>query len=125
MDSNQTQWNREQNRIIAEVYFEMLRKEQVGEPYVKAQYNRIVQEKTGRSRGAVEFKFCNISFLLQEIDQPIISGYKPRSNTQRGSLSDVLADYLETTKDPSSSCIGERGKILIHGCRRSAIMGHI
>jgi hypothetical protein len=118
MDPNRTHWNREQNRIIVEVYFEMLRKEQIREPYIKAQYNRIVQEKTGRSKGSVEFKLCNISFLLQEIDHPIITGYKPRSNAQRGSLSDVLAEYLDTTKGPSSLCIGEPGKILKHGVPR-------
>jgi hypothetical protein len=76
-------WTAEQNRIIVEAYFQMLQMQQSGEPYVrgtKTQYKRCVQEQTGKTDGAVESKLCNISFLLQEMDHPIITGYPRSSN---------------------------------------------
>ena len=70
-------WTDEQNRIIVEAYFQMLHLQQRGEPYVKAQYKRWVEEQTGRT--SVDRKFQNISFLLQEMGHPIVTGYKPIS----------------------------------------------
>ena len=60
-------WTAEQNSIVVEAYFEMLLQEQDGTRYVKAEYNRNVQSLTGKTRGSVERKFSNISFLLQEM----------------------------------------------------------
>ena len=41
-------WTPDQNRIIVEAYFSMLRKQQDGEPYVKTQINREVGAQTGK-----------------------------------------------------------------------------
>ena len=60
----------------------MLRAELAGQPYVKANFNREVQAATGRSHGAVEYKFENISAVLREIGLPYIPGYKPAPNLQ-------------------------------------------
>ena len=62
-------WIDEQSRIIVETYFQMLRLQGRGEPYVKAQYKRWVEEQTGRT--SVDRKFQNISFLLQEMGHQI------------------------------------------------------
>jgi len=67
MSTTGVDWTAEQNRDIGRIYFQMLQKEQDGERYVKAVYNRTVQEQTGKSRASIEYKFRNISFLLQEI----------------------------------------------------------
>ena len=60
----------------------MLRAELAGQHYVKAAVNREVQAATGRSRGAVEFKFANISAVLRDIGLPYVLGYQPRGNYQ-------------------------------------------
>ena len=75
-------WTAEQNSIVVEAYFDMLLQQQDGTRYVKAEYNRNVQSRTGKTRGSVERKFQNISFLLQEMGHPTITGYKPLSNAQ-------------------------------------------
>lgn len=63
-------------------YFTMLRAELAGQRYVKAAVNRQVQAATGRSRGAVEFKFANISAVLRDMGLPYVLGYQPRGNYQ-------------------------------------------
>lgn len=70
-------------------YFAMLRAELAGQPYVKAEFNREVQAATGRSRGAVEFKFANISAVLRDIGFPYVQGYQPRGNYQSALRTEV------------------------------------
>ena len=60
----------------------MLELELTGQSFNKAAHNRAIQQRTGRSKGSVEFKHCNISALMKEFGLPIIDGYKPRSNAQ-------------------------------------------
>ena len=93
-------WTPDQNRIIVEAYFSMLRKQQDGEPCVKTQINREVGAQTGKTRGSVEWKFCNISYLLEELGHPIVSGYKPARNAQRGSLYQEISRRLEVIQYP-------------------------
>jgi hypothetical protein len=78
-------------------YFTMLRAELAGQPYVKAAFNREVQAATGRSRGAVEYKFANISAVLRDIGLPYLLGYQPRANYQSALRSEV-EQYL--ARDP-------------------------
>ena len=131
-------WTDEQNRIIVEAYFQMLHLQQAGEPYVKAQYVRRVEEQTGRT--SLDYKFQNISFLLQEMGHPTITGYKPAPNTQRGTLYQAISRHLQTTQYPLSfryieddvdktqaeeavapHCLGERNRQ--HG--RGQRIGHL
>jgi len=70
-------------------YFTMLRAELAGQPYVKADFNREVRAATGRSRGAVEYKFANISAVLRDIGLPFVLGYQPRGNYQSALRSEV------------------------------------
>ncbi len=60
----------------------MLDSETRGIAYSKIAHNRHVQALTGRSKGSIEFKFCNISHVLAEVDHPFVVGYKPRSHVQ-------------------------------------------
>lgn len=79
----------------------MLRAELAGQPYVKAAANREVQAATGRSRGAVEFKFANISAVLRDIGLPYVLGYQPRGNYQaalRAVVEQTLAHYTEVAR---------------------------
>jgi hypothetical protein len=82
-------------------YFTMLRAELAGQPYVKAAANREVQASTGRSRGAVEFKFANISAVLRDIGLPYVQGYQPRGNYQaalRTAVEQTLARDTEVAR---------------------------
>ena len=97
MSTEGVNWTAEQNRIIVEAYGEMLEKQETGEQFVKAQVNRMVQERTRKTEGSVHRKFCNISFLLQELGQPIVAGYTPLPNTQRGLLHEAIYSGLLST----------------------------
>lgn len=91
-------WPLGEVRPTVTAYFTMYRAELAGQRYVKADFNRDVQAATGRSHGAVEFKFENISFVLSEMGLPYISGYKPRRNIQgrlRVEVERLLASDLE------------------------------
>jgi hypothetical protein len=74
-------------------YFAMFRAELAGQSYVKAAFNREVQAATGRSRGAVEFKFANVSAVLRDIGLPYVLGYRPRPNIQ-GALRPAVEQFL-------------------------------
>jgi hypothetical protein len=74
-------------------YFAMLRAELAGQPYVKADFNRQVQAATGRSRGAVEYKFANISAVLRDRGLPYVLGYQPRANLQ-SALRDEVERFI-------------------------------
>jgi hypothetical protein len=75
-------WAAAEIQSTVAAYFAMLRAELAGQSYVKADSNRQVQAATGRSRGAVEFKFANVSAVLRDIGLPYVLGYQPRGNYQ-------------------------------------------
>ncbi len=61
----------------------MLAMEQSGAAYVKARHAERLMALTGRSHRSVEFKFMNISAVLeQELALPRIRGYSPMANYQ-------------------------------------------
>jgi hypothetical protein len=82
-------WPKAEIRPTVTAYFTMLRAELAGQPYVKAHFNRQVQAATGRSHGAVEYKFQNISAVLREIGLPYIRGYIPAPNLQNALRTEV------------------------------------
>jgi hypothetical protein len=86
-------WPDAEIRPTLTAYFAMLRAELAGQSYAKAAFNREVQTATGRSRGAVEFKFANVSAVLREIGLPYILGYQPRANIQ-GALRPAVERFL-------------------------------
>jgi hypothetical protein len=75
-------WPLSQVQPTVAAYFTMLRAELVGQRPVKARFVREVHAATGRSEGAVEFKFGNISHVLSDLGLPYIPGYKPYRNVQ-------------------------------------------
>ena len=79
---NRAPWTAPENDAIVADYLEMLELELTGRAFNKAAHNRAIQQLTGRSKGSVEFKHCNISALMEEFGLPVIDGYKPRSNAQ-------------------------------------------
>jgi len=82
----------ELDAIVAD-YFVMLSNELARQPYVKAQHNAALVAQTGRTRGSVEFKYQNISAVLERIGLPWIFGFKPARNFQNA-LFDAIDRYL-------------------------------
>lgn len=73
-------WTDLENDACVASYFAMLSQELAGETYNKAAQNRLLQEQTGRSRGSIEFKLCNVSAAFRGFGLPVIKGYQPRFN---------------------------------------------
>lgn len=86
-------WSDAENDATVASYFTMLGDELAGRPYVKAEQNRLLQEQIGRSRGAIEFKYCNVSAAAMGLGLPIIRGYQPRFNFQM-SLAEAISRWL-------------------------------
>lgn len=64
-----------------------------GQPYNKAEHNRALQARIGRSRSAIEFKHQNISAALKGLGEDWIAGYKPAFHYQ-SSLDDAVVRWL-------------------------------
>ncbi|WP_436313344.1 DUF3883 domain-containing protein [Variovorax sp. LjRoot84] len=76
-------WSADEVQATVASYFEMLRLEAAQEHYIKTEFNaQLRQQLRGRSKGSVELKFQNISAVLNGLELPFISGYKPRTNAQ-------------------------------------------
>jgi hypothetical protein len=76
-------WRDNELDLIVAEYFAMLALEQSGAAYVKARHAERLMALTGRSHRSVEFKFMNISAVLeQELALPRIRGYRPMDNYQ-------------------------------------------
>jgi hypothetical protein len=92
-DRDGTSWTDDELDLIVADYFAMLEAERSGHAYVKAQRNRALRERIGRTRGSVEFKHQNISAVLLELGMDWISGYKPAVNYQNA-LIDAVDRHL-------------------------------
>lgn len=84
-----TPWTDREIDIIVKDYFDMLDKELKGIKFRKSDHNRKVQSLTGRSKGSVEYKYQNISSVLDILGCPRIKGYLPAKNIQKALLPGV------------------------------------
>ncbi|MBM7405916.1 MULTISPECIES: hypothetical protein [Sphingomonas] len=75
-------WSNEQNDAIVADYFAMLGDDIAGQPYSKAEHNRLLQALIDRPRGSIEYKNQNISAVLKGLGEDWIPGYKPAFNFQ-------------------------------------------
>lgn len=71
----------------------MLADDIAGRPYNKAEHNRSLQARIGRSRTSIEYKHQNISAVLKGLGEDWIPGYKPAFNLQMA-LVDAVARWL-------------------------------
>jgi hypothetical protein len=98
-------WSQDEIDLILEDYFTMLRDELAGRKSNKANHNRELRQKLhDRTREAVEFKHCNISSVLADLDLPYIDGYKPRPGIQKALIPSVkvyLRKYPDVLNGPS------------------------
>lgn len=105
MSGDGSDWTAREIDLIVADYFDMLRMELRGEPFVKAQRNAALQELTRRSRGSIEFKHQNISAVLLRLGMPWIEGYKPMANFQRA-LIDGVERRIEA--DPATLLVPDK-----------------
>lgn len=87
-------WTAPEVEACVQAYLDMLAMEVTGRPYSKIEFNRRVQQETGRSKGSVEFKFQNVSAVLDQMGRRWIQGYKPAKHAQAGPIRDVLDRLL-------------------------------
>lgn len=72
----------------------MLRMQEMRQDFVKADVIRQLEKNIpARTTGSIEYKFRNISAVLNELGVQAVSGYKPLSNFQ-GILADAVANAL-------------------------------
>jgi hypothetical protein len=86
-------WRDEENALIVADYFAMLADDLAGRPYNKAEHNRQLQARIGRTRTSIEFKHQNISAVLKGLGENWINGYKPAFNFQM-SLVDAVVRWF-------------------------------
>lgn len=91
-------WTKREIDLIVADYFEMLRLEFAGQSYNKAERNRALQELTGRSRSSVEWKYRNISAVLEKLGEPRIRGYAPAVNHQNALL-ECIERFIDSRGD--------------------------
>jgi hypothetical protein len=93
-------WTRDEVEATVADYFAMLDLELRAERYSKADHNRRLQQRIGRSKGSIEFRHQNISAVLINFRQPFIRGYLPRRTTRRCS-NRWFSSGLRHTRDSS------------------------
>ena len=75
-------WTDEENDLIVADYFAMLAADLAGRPYIKAEHNRRLRTRIGRSPPSIEFKHRNISAGLKGLGESWITPYQPAFNIQ-------------------------------------------
>lgn len=91
-------WTDDEISVTVDVYFRMLTLELAGENYTKTEFRREVERDVARSSGAIEYKFNNVSAVLDEMGAVWISGYKPLRNVQER-LRTVVRERFEADAD--------------------------
>lgn len=91
-------WSDDEINLTVDVYFRMLTLELAGESYTKTEFRREVERGVDRSSGAIEYKFNNVSAVLDEIGAVWIPGYKPLRNVQER-LRVVVRERFEADAD--------------------------
>ena len=88
-------WSHSEIDAIVKDYFVMLKLEQTGKAYSKAERWRALMKKTGRTRGAIEYKHMNISAVMDALGLPYINGYKPYTHLQHALFVAVVSHLNE------------------------------
>lgn len=96
-----TDWTDGEIDLIVADYFDMLRLQHAGQPFVKLDRNRALQTLVGRSHGSIEFKHRNISAVLRRLGSDWVQGYRPAENYQ-GALVAGVERYLDSRSDALS-----------------------
>ncbi|MGM0385468.1 MAG: DUF3883 domain-containing protein [Actinomycetota bacterium] len=91
-------WDQTEIDATVDAYFRLLKAELAESPLKKSVENERVRQTVNRSKGAVEYKFQNVSAVMRDLHLYWVEGYKPAKNYQ-GALRDAVVNHLET--DPT------------------------
>ncbi|PVZ67784.1 DUF3883 domain-containing protein [Pelagibaculum spongiae] len=92
-------WTDDEVEALIESYLEMLKLDLPSLPYSKAEYRRQLMPKlNGRSHSSIEYKYQNLSAVLDELGLPRIDGYQPAKNYQKR-LKVIVENYLHHSGD--------------------------
>ena len=87
-------WLDDEVWVVLDSYFAMLDLERQETLYQKMEHRQRVEKMLpGRSAKSIEFKWCNVSAVLQEAGLPWIPGYKPLAHYQMR-LRELVAIWL-------------------------------
>lgn len=89
-----TDWTKTEVQLCVASYLDLLDKQNAGEPFVKAPVYRELAQQTGRTASSIEFKFQNISAVLNEMGLDWLSGLAPLANFQK-----LLAETINDNED--------------------------
>lgn len=86
-----TPWNPTEVQATVRSYLDMLVQELAGQRYNKSACRKLLFDALAgaRSQASIEFKYCNISAVLQLLHYPSINGYKRRINFQKSLMQEV------------------------------------
>lgn len=98
-------WTEDELRVAVEAYLDMLRLENGGIEYSKAEYNRRLRSGplSARSESAVEYRMQNISSVLAGMGRSRIDGYRPAANVgpaNEARLRALIASVEASIKTP-------------------------
>ena len=91
-------WTDEQNDAVVADYFEMLRLDRAGAPFVKAARYRRLAARIGRVPKSIEFKLQNVSAVLEVLGLDPLQGYPPARHFQY-SLIDAVKRWVDRFPD--------------------------
>lgn len=97
-------WSDSEVELCVGSYFEHLALELTGGKFNKAQLYRDLAAATGRTPSSIEFKFQNISAVLNELGREWMKGLAPLANFQE-LLADKVAAHIEDLDRLSISSI--------------------
>jgi len=93
-----THWQSDELDAIVADYFAMLAANLSGQRYVKSSHSKGLMARIGRTHHSIEFKYQNISAVLDELGLPWIPGYRPKRNYQ-SAIFDAIDRYLTKHSD--------------------------
>lgn len=94
-------WSTAELAAVTEAYLQMLRLEELGEPYNKAAVRRMLLGGPLAGRTNTEQRMQNVSHVLQLMKRRWIDGYKPLSNVGRRT-EERIRKLISDFSDPSS-----------------------
>ena len=89
-----TDWTRSEVQLCVARYFDLLEKQNANQPFVKAHVYRDLSQQIGRTASSIEFKFQNISAVLNEMGLDWLTGLAPMANFQK-----LLAETINENED--------------------------
>ena len=78
-----TNWTEAEIEAVVTDYLDMLLKELARTPYRKADHWRQLLRRIDRTKGSIEYKYGNISAVMDRLGLPYVNGYQPYPNYQR------------------------------------------